>query len=312
MAEYIDRLVKKLPRRSWDQISSTWLKNLPSIEPPGKCPTPIIKNEDLIYYCEEVILGKKNKLSSTSGAVAGLRAGLFHEGVYWLHKSAHALCGAESKVALGMLTWSVIDAYLAAFFSMRSISAMLGVAICDYKGRSCVIDICRDFGDMRRDKREGQSAFAEEVSVHTLSVRFDHKQCWQIFRRLLRVVRTETWGQEVSQSIRELQSTDFAHHRNQISYYVHEWLEDDLHQPIINDEFATKAIYNKSPEFNTEDSDFTLHVAYSLLSVALTAYQDIAKVGRTLKSETEILSQTLGDSRHPYYGVKLRLILSTT
>jgi len=312
MGEVIDKLVKKLPARYWGQICSTWLKNIPTIEPPGNRPSPIVENADLAYYCEQAIPEKKKELSYASGPVAGLREEIFHESVYWLHKAVHALCGAESKVASGMLTWSIIDAYLAAYFSMRSISAILGVSICDYKGRSCVVDLCRDFKSMARMKREAESAFAEEVNVHSLGVRFDHKQCWQVLQRLLRVVYGEVWDQELSKCVNRLNSPDFARHRNRISYYVHEWLEDDLHHPAMNEDFALRAIHRDPLKLDTEDSGFTVQLAYSLLTMALTAYRDVASVGLSLKGETELISHSLGTSRHPYFGYELASILSTS
>lgn len=306
----IEKLVKKLPSRHWDHICSSWLPHIPKITPPGARPVPLTENADLSYWCEQATPSGNKKLSSVSGSVAGLREAIFHEGVYWLHKAVHAMYGSESKIAAGMLTWSVIDGYLAAYFSMRSISAILGVAVCDYLSKSYVVDLCRDFGNMSRVKRKGESAFAQEVGIHTFGVRFDHKQCWQILQRLLRVLHSETWGPAVSQSIYELASTDFAHHRNRISYYVHEWLKDDLHRPLAEDTFATDAIYDKCPAFNTADSAFTIHLAYSLMTVALTAYNDVAKVGVILHDETETFRQALDDSRHPYYGARLMSILS--
>lgn len=308
----ITKLTKQLPARYWDQLTSSWLRHLPSVDPPGSPPTPLINNPDIVYLCEEAKSPKSQTLSSAQAAVPGLRDSVCHESIYWLHKSVHSLGAAERKVQNGMLTWSVIDAYLSAYFSMRCLCGILGVVIFDHHNKTYVIDLCRNFGSMRIDKRELEGAFAKNVSVHTIGVRLDHKQCWQIMQRLLRVLRGETWGQDFSQQIIALESTDFAHHRNRLCYYAYEWLENDLHSPLFENDFATQTVEMEHLEFNKETSSFTINLAFTLVRTALIAYWDIAKLGTILDKETTLLKHSLDELRHPYYGQQLASFLMTS
>ncbi len=306
----IDSLLKKLAARYWDQVASSWLRHLPQIDSPGIPPKPLSLNQDLSYLCEQARSPKPNILSSARGPAAGLRDAIFHESIYWLHKAVHSLSGAERKIAYGMLTWSVIDAYQSAYFSMRSLCAALGVVVCDYQSKSYVVDICRDFGSTKRELRVQDSAFCEDVAVYSIGVRFDHKDNWQIMQRLLRVLHNESWGEECSQKIIELKSKDFAHHRNRICYYVHEWLKNDMLAPDYDESFATQAIYKAFPILDTTNLNFTLHLAYVFARISLTAYWDVAKVGVILARESESLRGALDESRHPYYSIELASIIS--
>ncbi len=303
------KLTKKLRARYWHQLTHSWLRNLPEIDPPGSTPEPLLNNQDLEYLCSEAKPQGSQNVSSARAAVPGLRNSICHESIYWLHKSVHSLGAAERKIQDGVLTWSIIDAYQSAYFSMRSLCGILGVVICDYQYKSYVVDICRDFGSMRRSERELESAFAEEVSVYTLGVRFDHIQCWQIFQRLLRVLKNETWGKEYSLQIMALDTTDFAHHRNRICYYAHEWLEEDLHTPILKSDFALRAGEIDSLESYKATSYFSVSLAYTLARIALSAYWDLAELGTILTEETKLLRGSLDELRHPYYGEQLTSLI---
>ncbi|EFK07010.1 conserved hypothetical protein [delta proteobacterium NaphS2] len=275
---------------------------------PGTPPAPLIENSDIEVLCEDAKASRANEFSSAQSAVAGLRESIFHESVYWLHKSIHSLGAAERKVQNGMLTWSVIDAYLSAFFSMRCLCGMLGVVICDYKNKSYVIDLCRNVGNMRRQIRNLRDAFEEKPIAYTTGVRFDHKQCWEIMQRLLRVLKEESWGKDLSQKIIDLDSKDFAHHRNRICYYAHEWLENDLHLPRYEDDFMSL----RNIEFDKATSRFTISLALAMVRAAIAGYWDIAKIASILNEESKLIIASLDDTRHPYFGEQLISFLTTT
>lgn len=309
----LERLLKQLPTRYWLQLSQSWLREISAIDPPGARPPDLVQNEEFAAALEsEVTVGSKS-YESKSASVPGLRGVVFHEGIYWLHKSIHSFGAAQSKIRDGRLTWSTLDSYMASNFAMKAICAMLGVVTCDFRGKSYIVDLCRDFGKTRANVRMTESAFSAEVNFFSIKVRFDHRQSWEVFQRLLRVVKEEPWATILSQHLISIPSSKFSHHRNRICYYAHEWLQEDLHEPASERVEVDDRFHRTDDPVGFIDSlDATFYVALALVEAALALYYDVARVATVLNEETDLFKRSLDAERHPYCSEHLLAIFRTS
>jgi len=281
MPEAHERKAKRILSRDWHDLRDEWLNYIPTLPEPGHAPQSLISDLPTL----KVILSAMpdDQVEEVFDDIAGLHAGMLHEGIFLLHKSANVLAASLVNVGGGMCTWSISSAYHSAFFAMKSAMAMLGVAAIESDNKHYLVDV---WGSPKKP-RKGLSG---PIVMLASTKRNEQRHLWAYFQRVLSMTNnTEEICDELRKaSILKYDYKDFAKHRNAIHYKTNIWMLDDLHKC-----FAAKDFFTKDPHLDISRPDFSLQLSLSLVVMAMSMLRDIAKNSVKLQAELDLVRNWL-------------------
>ena len=82
------------------------------------------------------------------------------------------------------------------------------------------------------------------------------------------------------------------------------WIFNDLHKFITEEGFGDPSGWDEDIDFDRHD--ISMAIAYCVLKLGLALLRDLAKFTKKLSPEIQILSDCIGNGRHPIYGELLR------
>jgi hypothetical protein len=290
------------PRR-WHTLRNSWTDFVPLIDPPGSCPDVTLSRylEDTDILIDLIVT--RNKLASVKASRGEVPEIIFREAVYWLHKALHVLGASEMQVSTGLPTWSLSVAYQSAFFSVRSIIAFLGVSVGEVNQISFCGDICRDVQGIRPQRVAEMGAFDEEVSFHTVGIRFEHKHVWLLFQRLLRVTSCDIWPEGWANYFAHVDVSKITKQRHELHYRLAYWVADDLYRFLYPEDFREVAPSGEGRTlFDELRINFSLTVGFSITRLALTLFADLCRITNRLSDEQELMREYLSTERHPIFA----------
>lgn len=228
--DYWTKRVKKLPGRSWTEIREAWGQYVPQAPILDKPPAERL-DAFLATILEPAALPREVSGPPTviREDLAGMREGVLSHAVLSIHRAVHLLAAAEVHLETGSLTWAYTSAYHSAFFGMRSTLLFLGIVPVELHGRYVVLDL---WSNRRRSKVGGY-----DLGVLGMR-RFEQRQQWRIFQRMLRVVDDGPWDNSLLSSLHGLEPSDFARQRNSQIYrldgaWVPELFRLDIADPLV-------------------------------------------------------------------------------
>ncbi len=291
-----ERKASNLMAREWRDIKNAWLGYIPTIDPPGRVPDSPLA--DLPTLRSQVVdVGQQPK--EVMEEIVGLREGVLIEGLFLLHKAANVLGCAQVDVAKGLRSWALSNAYQSAFFSMKSITHILGVAVAEVQNNSILIDIWRP----PQRRRKGGTGSTYNVLLQN-GKRFEHRQMWAIFQRMIRVTKgLETvLTKENATALIELDISDFATQRNSLHYRI-AWPFNDLHRCVVKPGFGVYegGIVDGTALSDLERDDFSIVLGIVLLRMGYRMVYEIARTATGLNSELDVLRNWLRGDCHPIY-----------
>jgi hypothetical protein len=296
-AQWWERKAAKLIAREWPEIKNAWLGYIPTIDPPGSVPESSIGELPTLH--SQVSRMSPRDPMSVSEEIVGLREGVFIEGLFLLHKAANVIACAQVDVAKGLRSWSLSSAYQAAFFAMKAILHFLGVAVAEVQSKSILIDVWSP------PERRRRGIPTPEFNMLLQNChRFEHRQMWAVFQRMLRVTseRGSILSNENATSLIELAVNDFAAQRNSLHYRV-AWPFDDLHRCSVVPDFGAHAggITDGTALNDPDREDFSIVLGIVLLRMGYGMLYEIAQEAPALKAELEILREWLRNDCHALY-----------
>jgi hypothetical protein len=257
MAEAHERKAKKILGRDWAELRQYWLEYVPRLSDPGQPP------ELLLHELEE--LGQllagipHDQVKDVDDEIPGLRAGLLHEAIFLLHKSAHVMGASLVHVSQGMCTWSASSAYHSAAFAMRSVLNMLGITVIETpESGHFLIDIWSP-------PPKGKKGTKRPITMLARTKRIEARHWWAFFQRALSITanHAEICAADFRATILQSEFTDFARQRNMIHYRTNEWTFDDLHKCSIRPEFGAQSDF----AIDSQQEDFSLRLSFGLVKM---------------------------------------------
>lgn len=246
---------QKIRARRWDDIRDAWLENVPVFSGPGAVPDPGVER---LIPLQELVLPENN---ATFPDVPGLRVNMLWEAVFMFHKCAHSHLAAQRLGHLGMHSWSMFNAYHAAYVGARGIMALLGVGL-PYlpNGGQLLIDVYPQPESQRDIKRLKLREWKfHEVLIVRLP-KIDQQGLWEGFQRVLNVSDVPSWDETIRSELLDVAYASITKPRNGFLYKAAFWPGEDLLVDGTESEFVGFV----GTHLNSEDKGFLLRLAFDV------------------------------------------------
>jgi hypothetical protein len=277
---------KNITARRWYDLRDAWIENVPVFPSPGAKPDPGV--ERLAPLNALPLPDKDNK--SKFPDVPGLRTNLLWEAVFLFHKCAHLHLAAQRLGHIGMHSWSMFNAYHAAYIGARGVMALLGIGLPFLpNGGQLLIDVFpqpESKKDIQR-LRLKQWRFHEILIVRLPGLK--QRQLWEGFQHVLEISDVPCWDRRICQELLDIGDASMSRPRNAFLYKAAFWPGKDLLVDGSDDEF-TRFI---GTGLNEEDEGFLLRLSfdvYRLFEQLITNLAEEAGPIRVQLSESRIIS----------------------
>lgn len=282
MAEAHERKVKRILSRDWSELRDWWIDHVPNISPSGSPPSDALAELTSLEARLKAIT--KNQVEEVAEDLPGVRAGLLHESLFLLHKSAHVLGSSLVHVEAGMCTWSISNAYQSAFFGIKAVMGFLGVCVLEVENRHFLVDV---WGAPHKPRKN----LKPPIIVLANTRRNEQRHVWAYFQRTLEqtINHESAWSTQVQSTLVQPEFTDFGRQRNALHYQTSEWPLADLHQCVANPEFARRVTL-----LDDSRPDWTVLIAFLVVNIARGLLADLARSSRILAEELEVVDAWLG------------------
>lgn len=291
MPESHERKAKRILSRSWQELSEIWIGHVPHVSLPGDPPRdPLSALQELDRHLTTI---PSSQVEEVFDDIPGLRSGLLHESIYSLHKAAHVLGSSLVHIAYGMCTWSLSSAYHSAFFAMKSVMGMLGVvAMQSHNGRHFLVDV---WGSPQK-RRKGQSG---PTIILANTDRTEQRHMWAYFQRTLEVTEDSELfcDPQIEHALLQCEFTDFARQRNALHYTTNAWPLNDLHSCVTRYKFGVR----QSPYLDFQRIDFSILLAYGMVSMGRAMLSQLAQSSRVLDAELTLIDNWLSEPFNKRY-----------
>lgn len=301
--EWCERKGAKLRSRSWLQVRDAWLAYLPTIDAVGEAPEERLADLTTLQKAAEEVNKEKEESKEFSEEIGGLRQGILAEALFVLHKAANVLGCAQVHVSRGLCSWSLSSAYHAAFFGMKAILQLLGIAVVEIKGSTYLIDA---WAEPKKKPNKKQSLLGPSYVVLIQKVsRAEHRHLWIWFQRMLRVsdVPATTWPVGCVDQLKAHDNRAFAGQRNKLHYTTTNWPFPDLHACAPIDGFGTHSggLDDGTAISDPDSRDFSIALGLVIIRMGCQMVQDLATHSPVVEAEWKLLNQWLGgDCNHLY------------
>lgn len=223
--------------------------------------------------------------------VLGLRTNLLWEAVFLFHKCAHSHLAAQRLGHMGMHSWSMFNAYHAAFIGARGVMALLGIGLPSLpNGGQLLIDVFpqpESKKDIQRLKLK-QWRF-QEILIVRLYQQLDQRGLWESFQRVLKISDVPCWDNKIGQELLDVTCASITRPRNAFLYKAAFWPGTDLLVDRSDDEF-TRFV---GTGLNEDDEGFLLRLSfdvYRLFEQLITNLADESGPIRVQLNESRIIS----------------------
>jgi hypothetical protein len=265
---------QNLGRRTWVEIRDSWLAHFPPLENVASRPEPGL----------EQLLNLQEFTPPTSHArfsdFVGLRSNLLAEAIFLFHKCSHTQLATQRIAKQGMHSWCLFNAYHSAYLGARGIMALLGVAICTFRGLQVAIDIYPEPLTRRAARSVGVRKYADFVMVRLPSL-VDQRYLWEAFQRVLRMCEADCWNAKTRDELLGLQYDQITPPRNHFLYRSQFWPLHDLLTDL--DPSVLKELVGS--ELNVEDKGFLLRLGFSVYWLFEQLMSDFADQSELIKSQ---------------------------
>jgi hypothetical protein len=277
---------KQIGRREWEDISGEWLNFLP--DNPMTMPEEEVDDlPQLISVYQQTSSNKSTKVSLFTD-IELFRQSIYLASVFYLQKATNIFNSACTVSAAGYRTWSRAISYQSAFFSMRSISLLLGCTVLRHKATNSYyqVDIWRASKESRSDPSE--SSF--DIGFHKRQ-NPQHHDFWQIFVRLLHSTRIsdEVWRNPIVDPLKMIDPESIPDIRNRLHYRASEWTYNDLLSRDTSDDLdaiQSTMLLGESVS-DTHAGNFYFSLALQLLSMSISLFESIDNYGGVGKEPWE-------------------------
>lgn len=208
--------------RDWASLRDAWLDVVPVFGSIGASPQPGLERlgPPVNQLPDNYIVGPD---------IEGVRMNTLWEAVFLFHKCAHAHLASQRLGHRGMHSWSMFNAYHAAYLGARGIMALLGVTLPFMpQGGQLLLDVFPPPDQKNKPKKQ---ALATKHFEQTLIVRFpriDQRQLWQCLQRVLRMTTAQCWNETLRKDILDLTWAKMTGPRNDYLYRAAFWPGSDL------------------------------------------------------------------------------------
>jgi hypothetical protein len=290
-----------IPPSRWSLIRQQWLSNLPTIYPSGTAPIDDLEDFQPLRSTVNVMTGGVLNFQT----IVGVKEIVLHEAIYLLHKASHVLGCAEADAVMGAKTWSVVQAYQAAYFSGKALLRFFGIATHDSpssrKDVTTVINVWPS-GSYIQNLLGSTNRL---LACHKLSYQYGHIHMWHLLQYVLSSISVDTHIWEptyVDVLTNNMADHEFAKQRNDFNYGSCTWLFDDLFEFKSDNSFGIIANRLATTRFTySHQSDFTLIIAIILFHMGFTLLESIAEVTNALNGEIALLKSRINALYHPIY-----------
>jgi hypothetical protein len=276
---------QNIKARRWYDLRDAWLENVPPFLDPGAKPDPGV--ERLAPLQELSLPDNIDRLPD----VPGLRTNLLWEAVFLFHKCAHSHLAAQRLGHIGMHSWSMFNAYHAAYIGARGVMALLGIGLPFLpNGGQLLIDVFpqpESKKDIQRLKLK-QWRF-QEILIVRLYQQLDQRGLWEGFQRVLNISDVPCWDDKICQELLDVNCASITRPRNAFLYRAAFWPGKDLLVDGSDDDF-TRFV---GTGLNEEDEGFLLRLSfdvYRLFEQLIANLADEAGPIRVQLNESRIIS----------------------
>lgn len=302
------KLLGLIAERRWGGVRNAWLKQL-TFESVNQ-PPPFFLSQHIVE--EEIvnIIPKKGELTHISTPRGSLPSIVFSEGLRWLDKALHVLECAEVHLERGLKSWSLSSAYQAGYFSQRSITSFLGVAIFEIEKTSYVVDICRNVKGYTPEKLDRIGSFEENASIYSLGTQLDQKHSWDLLKRVITMASCDLWSKGWKNHIRNANTKDITGCRHELHYKVPFWPWEDLFQYDTTPLWETVTdLASDDLSFDVDLPEYTYALTFALISMALRLFLSMAETSSLFDERAKNIRDMLSD-HHPIFANDLERIFS--
>jgi hypothetical protein len=296
---YLRRALNHIDVGTWSVHRETWLNYLPNVYTSGE-PPPVTaaRWNEFIKVAQESMNAPPNKPAHRV-VLGGFHAIVLRESIFLLHKAWHVLGAAERHAARGQPTWAQSSAYQAAFFAAKATFGLLGHPLVEYLNRMC---LTRLFPVDTRSKTKGGPIHAPAaIDVIYLDKPFSHREIWELYQRALNTSRVDdsVWPSDTTTFLKLLPVKDFAAERNSLLYQADEWLFADLFDDVSVPGLGEADAVEKRWTF--PNGGFSMRLGERCFHLGRALLKDLAELAPSLNGETELLTRTSTQGRHPFY-----------
>lgn len=284
MSSQLRPKLQNIRARHWHDLRDAWIENIPVFPSPGAKPDPGVER---LAPLNELLLPNNN---GKFPDVPGLRPNLLWEAVFLFHKCAHSHLAAQRLGHVGMLSWSMFNAYHSAFIGARGVMALLGIGFPFLpNGGQLLIDVFpqpESKKDIQR-LRLRQWRFQEILIVRLSGLK--QRELWEGFQRVLEISDVPCWDDRVRQELLDVTCASITRPRNAFLYKAAFWPGKDLLVDGSDDEF-TRFV---GTGLNDNDEGFLLRLSfdvYRLFEQLITNLAEESGPIRVQLNESRIIS----------------------
>lgn len=267
--------------RRWETVKSGWLEHIPVFPSYGAKPDPGL---DHLPTLQEISLPADR---AHIGDVPGVRSNLLFEAVFLFHKCAHSHLAAQRLGAMGMHSWSMLNAYHSAYLGARGILALLGVGLFNHRDVQFLIDVYPRPRSRREQKQLAVGAWRfNQFLLVRFGQRLDQQDLWEAFKRVIEVSDVPCWNQRACDELRRVPREAISKPRNAFLYMPAFWPGGDLLSDGSADVFKALGAARLDP---TQEG--------FLLRLSCNVYQLFEQSIRDLASDSGPIRDQLDESR---------------
>jgi hypothetical protein len=274
----VDHDIKKIVARDWTDLRDEWIDYIPQMSGPWPLPEhELIELPSLLDAVKDVRNSNQKRIQFDED-IEGFREALLHEAVATFHKACNVLSAGASNGQDGFRTWGRSSAYHAAFFGMRAVLSILGIALVQQRelGTSWFqVDtwVKKD----RRPRSPTESQFGTLILQRGGGV--EHKELWQVYSRMLRIVKVPKaiWPlmDDDPLGLKTIEPAECSRIRHRIHYRAAGWLFSDIDDRKSCDDFSMLA-----KRVGANEAMDPAHHDFSIRSCVARHFPRICIVGR--------------------------------
>jgi len=267
------RLLKRIGTRRWRDVFDFWQECIPLVTFPV---------QDFSEPAEDVALRLReigeevSRVETTStnrlhfAEIPGLKYKAFTEAISLFYKSQNAMKSAQGDLQCGLKTWSIVNYYQAAYYSIKCLLNLLGVHLCRTSdNKDLVVDM---LSIQPGAKKQLDTA---DCQIH-IAWQLEHWELWALLQRMVRVTTGLPLGQFLINSLTGFDCKVFAKQRNLIVYHDGKWIFEDLRT-----EMDCTGTFSDPFEQSEDEIAFCDHESFTAVLaslVAIATFQVFSKI----------------------------------
>lgn len=290
--------LKRLSKKDYATTISRWSSTILTIPTPGTPP------QEAVGSLIELAPALKNVPRSAERRefieIRGVRAGVLHESIYFLHKAWHVAALCTRHIEAGRLTWAEVDAYQSALFSMSAVLGLFGIT---FPTQNTVLDVWPSPSKVeKKAKTHVVPADVNEIQIIAFQS-LDHYVKWSILKRILRTCSPDSLAHTTGLAIADIGDTTFAERRNKVHYQAGKWLHKDLFEPLNSQTFGRSASEEiLFDSLRQQDEHFSISLMLAMLNLSHRMASNIGALSGTIAAELALTKPYIDDVKRLWAG----------